>query len=179
MLRLRSVGAAAAAVAMSAGLLVGADSASAKPIMRASAQDRAFLKGNHQVNMAEELLGNYVLANAKDPSARALAKKTIADHVYADKVVQKLAAKYYVHLPATVNYKQTKAYAQLTSHNRVNLNYFVLQIAGHKTSIKSVQLELRGGYNKDVLTYAKVYLPIAQMHLKMAEADLAKYYKNS
>ena len=59
--------------------------------------------------------------------------------------------------------------------HRINLIYFIDQVKGHLLSIAKTKTEIAKGSNALVIKYAKAYLPVAQMHLRMARRDLAHY----
>jgi hypothetical protein len=52
---------------------------------------------------------------------------------------------------------------------KFNLTWDNIQIAGHKLSICQTVTEIRKGSAPAVIGFTKYYLPIAKMHLAMAE----------
>lgn len=166
-----------AAVLAACGLsLTGATTAGASPTHasdRLTKSDTAFLKSNEQVNLAEITLGKIVLRRSDGPHARELARVTIRDHRKAEQEVKSVARKDGVVLPTAPNAAQQKVAAALRAvPSHVALTYFRDQVAGHKTSIAATKSELKNGSKRNVLRYARAYLPVAQMHLRMSETDL-------
>ncbi|WP_375485406.1 DUF4142 domain-containing protein [uncultured Jatrophihabitans sp.] len=167
---------AAVAVAATIGLSVaGAAAADAAPsAKKLNSADRAFLKSNEQVNLAEITLGHIVLRRSNGPRADMLAHMTISDHRAAMKKVKAVAKKDGVTLPTRPNAQQRAAAAKEKSARRPALTYFKLQVAGHKQSIAQTKYEIKHGSRPNVVAYARYYLPVAQKHLRMAEADLKR-----
>lgn len=167
---------AAVALAASIGLSVaGASVADAAPAAHPlNSTDRAFLKSNEQVNLAEITLGSIVLRRSKGPRAVALAHMTVSDHRKARTAVKAVAKKDHVALPTTPNAQQRAAAAKERSARRPALTYFKLQVAGHQQSIAQTKYEIKHGSRPNVVAYARYYLPVAQMHLRMAKADLKR-----
>ncbi len=169
----------ATSVVAAAGLAVGgATAATAAPATSAhglNAADQAFMKANEQTNLAEMALGKIALKRATGPNARALAHRTIADHVKAQAKLKQVAKQDGVTLPTKPNATQLAAAQKLSKVNpHVALNYFTIQVAGHKLSVHQTKSELKKGSKPNVLAYAKYYLPVAEMHNHMAKADLAQ-----
>lgn len=139
-----------------------------------TAQDASFLKGNEQVNLAEITIGNIALQRAATTTARSLATKTISDHQGAMVKVKALAAAEHVTLPTAPNALQQSQAATLKSvaANKFDLTYLQFQVAGHNTSIAATNTEISGGTDAKIVAYARYYLPVATMHLKMARAGV-------
>ncbi|MCW2525964.1 MAG: hypothetical protein JWM76_824 [Pseudonocardiales bacterium] len=139
-----------------------------------SAQDSAFMMSNEQVNLAEIAIGNLALQRATSNSARALATMTISDHQAAQTKLMALAASENVTLPTAPNAQQQAQAATLTSVSAASfdLTYLQIQVSGHQTSIAATNTEIASGTDAAVVTYAKGYLPVAQMHLTMAQTGV-------
>jgi putative membrane protein len=169
------------AAALAAGLtgaqVAGATPSSSTTTPSPSAQDRAFLESNDQVNLAEIGLGKWIDSHlaSHHHNALALASMTRADHAMAEKTVRKLARADDVSLPSMPNAAQQKAAAQVKSADHVAYRYFVVQVAGHKQSIAATRTEIARGSDPAVVKYAKSYLPVAKKHLAMAEKDLTAW----
>ena len=159
-------------IAVAGASAAGASTTSAHKL---SAGDRAFMKSNEQVNLAELALGKIALKRASGPRARMLAHMTISDHKKARAALEAVAEKDGVTLPTEPNAQQQKAAALLAGVSpHVALAYFKIQVPGHRTSIKQTEHELKDGSKHNVLKYAAYYLPVAQKHLRMAKEDLAE-----
>lgn len=140
-----------------------------------SAGDTTFIKGNQQTNLAEIALGKLALSHSSSAAVKQLATTTMSDHQSAKAKLSTVAAELKVALPAAPNPTQQAQAAQLKKLSGTSFDQLYLrdQIAGHHLSITGTQTEITTGSSPAVLTYAKGYLPVAQMHLKMAQADLA------
>jgi putative membrane protein len=176
-----SITKAATAVLVGATIaLTGATAASAAPSHpshhpRLNRTDIAFLKSNEQVNLAEITIGHFVVRHANGADARELARVTIRDHRMARSEVRMVAAKDNIRLPQQPNAMQQKVARQLRSaYPCLGYDYFKAQIMGHKQSIAQTKHEIRAGSRPNVIRYAKAYLPVAEMHLRMARQDLAR-----
>ena len=159
---------AAGTVAVASVLL--APSAAASP----TAQDASFLKGNEQVNLAEITIGTIALQRATTATARSVATVTISDHQKAMAKVKALAAAEHVTLPTAPNALQQSQAATLKSvaAAKFDLTYLQFQVAGHNMSIAATNTEISGGSDTKTVAYARYYLPVATMHLKMARAGV-------
>ena len=164
---------AAAAIGIAATGVSVAQPAGAPAPQALNGTDANFLRTNEQVNLAEITLAAIELKRATGPAAINLARKTGADHLVTRAVNIKLSGEIGVSLPTKPNAMQQQVAAFLSTAVRVNQQYFVAQIAGHKQSIASTKYEIQHGIRPRVVAYAKAYLPIATMHLEMAEHDLA------
>lgn len=74
-------------------------------------------------------------------------------------------------MPTSPSAPPLKQAAQLTklSGLKFNTTYDQDQIAGHILSISQTKAEIQQGGDPKVVGFAKYYLPIAEMHLKMAQ----------
>lgn len=137
-----------------------------------SAQDTAFLQANAQTNLAEIALGNLALEKSQHQQTRNLATTTLRDHQAAQANLQTLADQLGVTLPTAPNPTQQKAAAMLRAEagTQFDLDYAMVQVVGHRASIADTNAEINHGSTRDVISYAHGYLPVATMHLQMAES---------
>ncbi len=163
----KSVGAAAALSAVAIATVSSAPAANAAP----AAADKAFVAANEQVNLAEITVGAIALQRSHSATVRSLATKTVSDHKAAMAKLKTLAASENITLPAAPNAAQQSQAATLksVSASKFDLTYAQFQVAGHKISIAGTKTEISGGSDSSVVNYAKYYLPVAQMHLTMAQ----------
>lgn len=133
------------------------------------------MKSNEQVNLAEITIGKLALQRAKSAAARSLATKTISDHEAAKTKLTALAATEHVTLPSAPNATQQSQAATLksVSAGKFDLTYLQIQVAGHNLSIAATNTEISTGSDAPTVAYAKYYLPVATMHLKMARDAIA------
>jgi len=162
-----------AAFAVSATLTVsGASLAVAAP----SSQDTAYITSNGQTSLAEITIGELALERAKNESTRELAQMTLVDHQAALAKLQTVAGQLGVPVPTEPNADQKKDAATLESVDDAafDLTYAQIQVAGHQKSIAGTNQEITSGSDPAVIAYAKDYLPVATMHLEMAQDALAE-----
>jgi putative membrane protein len=139
-----------------------------------NAVDRTFARKNEQTNLAEIALGKLALDRSHRPGVRHLARVTIKNHRTAKARLMRVAAKDGITLPKRPSKTQRAAARMLQNATAFNRKYLRVQIQGHKLSIAQTRKELRSGNNTRVQTYAKWYLPVAQMHLRMAQRNLQR-----
>lgn len=168
--RMRYLTLAGATVAVAATCLPSTAFAATAP----SAADKTFVTANEQTNLAEITLGNLALAHSSSSDVKQLAQKTLSDHQVAQTKLKKVAADLGLTLPTAPNATQQAQAAQLKGLSGSSFDQLYLrdQVAGHKLSITGTNTEISTGSSSSVVTYAKGYLPVAQMHLTMAQADL-------
>ncbi len=163
----KSVALAGALSAATVAVIGSAPAANAAP----TASDKAFAMANEQVNLAEITIGSIALQRSHSVTVRALATKTISDHEAAMAKLKTLATSQSITLPSAPNAVQQGQAATLksVSASTFDLTYSQFQVAGHKISIAGTKTEISGGSDSSVVKYAKYYLPVAQMHLTMAQ----------
>ena len=161
---------------VAAGLLSATQFGLAGPSSAATnATDQTFATKNEQTNLAEQTIGQIALQRASSNAVKDLATKTIADHKSAQAKLETVAKSANLTLPSTPNAQQQSQAAQLKSVSAADFDstYLQIQLAGHQLSIADTQTELNSGSDQALISYAKGYLPVAQMHLDMTQQDLA------
>ncbi len=136
-----------------------------------SSQDSMYMMANAQTSLAEITIGQSALSKAQDQQSKALATTTIADHQAALAKLKTVAAAAGVSLPSMPNAAQQADAATLkaTSAASFDLTYAQIQVAGHQLSIAATNTEISSGTDPAVVAYAQGYLPVASMHLSMAQ----------
>ncbi len=156
---------------------VGAGHASAATGQRtaASAQDQAFVTSNAQSNLAEISLGQLGEARAGDAKTKALAEVTLSDHEKLESGLATVAKAEGLTLPTSPNAMQLQTAATLkaTAASAFDGAYAKAEVLGHQLAIATANTEITAGSATSVVSYAKGYVPIATMHLQMAEAEVA------
>ena len=138
-------------------------------------QDQTFMTKNAQTDLAEIAIGKIALQRSTSTQVQALATKTMADHEAALTKLQGVAGGVGFTLPGAPNAEQQSDAAKLSSVDaaQFDLTYAQVQVVGHNLSISDTNTELSSGQNSALLSYATGYLPVAQMHLTMADALLS------
>jgi putative membrane protein len=163
-----TAGTAAATASPSApgvGVAVGR---SAQPV---SSQDRMFMDQASQINLTEISLGKYMHAHATTATARNLGASYVRGHTAAQASLRKLASRLHVTLPTTPGRQNKSLEDRVEAEKGENgdLAFAKASIVGHKTAIAIFRKEESAGSNPAVKTYAVSYLPMLQMHLRLAE----------
>jgi putative membrane protein len=161
-----------AALALSAIVsMSGAAIAVAAP----NTQDTDYITSNGQTNLAEIAIGQLALDRAQNDSTRELAQMTLSDHQAALSKLQGVAAQLGVPVPTEPNaeQKQNAATLQAVSTAEFDVTYAQIQVAGHQKSIQGTNQEISAGADASLINYAEGYLPVATMHLEMAQKALA------
>lgn len=161
---------------LAAGVVLSAQVALAPTsLAAANPTDQSFATKNEQTNLAEITIGQLALQRATSTAVKDLATKTIADHKSAQSKLQTLAKSLNISLPTAPNAQQQSQAAQLKSVSSTDFDstYLQIQLAGHQLSIADTNTEITGGSDTGIVSYAKGYLPVAQMHLNMTQQDLA------
>ncbi len=136
-----------------------------------SGQDKAFMAKNAQTDLAEIAIGQIATSRSSNSQTLALANKTVSDHQAALTKLKSVAQSADVTLPTAPNPQQQADAQKLktVAADAFDLTYAQVQVAGHNLSIGDTKTELSSGSDLTVTDYANGYLPVAQMHLSMAE----------
>ena len=162
---------AAMAVLSVSGLGLATTGAANAAATKPSTQDITWMKANAQTDLAEISLGTLVLSKSTNADTRSLAKVTKSQHTVALAKLTTIAKGLHVTLPtspSTTQLTQANALKKLSGMN-FDKTYDLDQIQGHVLSITQTGNEIAKGDNAKVVSFAKYYLPIAEMHLKMAK----------
>jgi putative membrane protein len=140
-----------------------------------SAQDRAFFVSNAQSNLAEIALGNLGNQKGTDAATKALASVTLADHTKLQAQLASVAKADGVTLPTEPNAMQKATAASLMAAPSAtfDLAYAQAEVMGHQTAIAAAQTETTAGGDTALKSYATGYIPVATMHLNMAQAEVS------
>ena len=136
-----------------------------------NAVDITYVQKNAQSDLAEITIGKIAQGKAQSAGAKMLADKTIADHEAALSKLKPIAADLKATVPTEPNPSQQADAAKLqaVSADQFDLTYATVQVLGHQLSIADTNTELSAGSDAALQGFASGYLPVAQMHLTMAE----------
>lgn len=164
----RSVAATAAAVVVLAG---GAGIATASTT-ELNDQDRAFLIGSHQSNLAEIATGKLAQSKGQSQEVKDLGAMLVADHTKLDAAARPLAQRGNVKLPAAPNAEQRALAAKLTaaSASEFDALFVAGQIAAHAKAMRIGEAEISGGQDPAVVAAAKNAAPVIMKHHHEAQA---------
>ena len=159
--------------ALAAAAFMASPSRSAAP----NAQDKAFMTSNAQTNLAELSAAQLALSRSESVEVRTFATEMQKDHTKAQAELTVAARSAGFTLPTRPSAMLLAQAAQLNraSATTFDQTYLQLQARDHRTSIENTKREIADGADPTVVSYAKTYLPVAQMHLGMAnEAIVAE-----
>lgn len=136
-----------------------------------SQQDRTFMTDNAQTDLAEVTTGQLAAQQATTPQIRQAAQTIASDHQQVLTRLQGLAQNLNVTLPNSPDPTQQQEAQQLKAESgpAFDQTYLHNETKGHQTSISHTQQEIQSGSDRQVVDFAKSYLPVAQKHLQMLQ----------
>jgi putative membrane protein len=136
-----------------------------------SEQDKTFLKGQQETNLAEVSLGKVVIERATSETVRELARKLVADHQAVLELNADLHKKLGLTAPEQPSAEQMAKGESIKSQSGAAFDaaFVAAQVEGHTKSVSSAQKEISSGSHPDVKAFATNYLPKAQMHLQHSQ----------
>jgi putative membrane protein len=137
-----------------------------------SDQDKTFLKGQQEANIAEVTLGKIVIDRTTSETVRELATKLVNDHQQVMELNRALATKLGLPVPEQPSAEQMASAEKIKSQTgeAFDAAYVTAQVEAHGKSVSSAQKEISSGTHPDVKAFATDYLPKAQMHLQHSQA---------
>jgi putative membrane protein len=139
-------------------------------------QDRRFLRGAHQSNLAEILGGHLALARSQRGDVRDIARILIEHHTMLDRDVRATARRYDVSLPATPSARQLRELLAVGTQpaQRFDRSWLRLQEISHERTLALIDAELRRGCARDVRALARTARPVVVEHLRLVRAALGR-----
>jgi putative membrane protein len=165
----------ALSIAAAAALVVaGATVAQAAPTAL-NAQDRSYLQGAHQSNLAEIATGKLAQTKGSSKAVKELGMMLVADHTKLDAALRKVAAAKQVSLPSAPNAEQRAMQAKLAAASGADFDAMFVsgQIVGHAKTMALGMKEAKAGQDPTVKKAAAAAAPVvAEHHDKfVAQAD--------
>jgi putative membrane protein len=141
---------------------------------RLSSDDVEFLKSAAQGARFEIDGGRLALTHASSPAAKAFGMRMIRDHGAELWMVERLAARYGIHLPSTPTEKQQSELARFASERGATFDrdYLSTEVTDHHQDIHDQLMEVRDGQASSVRHLAAKEIPTLVMHLHFAEFGL-------
>lgn len=139
------------------------------PSQRPSAQDRAWLRFIHQVNLAEVTAGELAEKKGGTAAVRSAGKTLATDHEALDAKVTKVAGGLGVTLPKTAPPDEEALAKKLEkeSGSRFDQDFLSNMITGHRQAIAKTQTEIAQGSAPRVKDLAQMALPDLKKHLSV------------
>ncbi len=166
-----ALGASAATAAAANTGTANVSQAASRTVPPVSAQDRTFMDQASQINLTEISLGRYMRAHATTTTAKNLGASYARDHTAAQASLRNLASRLHVTLPTTPGAQSESVVARVEAQKGEtrDLAFTRASVSGHQAAIAIFRKEQSAGSNPAVKAYATDYLPMLQMHLKLAE----------
>lgn len=156
---------AAAALALAAGSAARAQTATI------SDQDKTFLKGQQETNIAEVALGKVAMERATSEKVRSLANMLVTEHQQVMELNRALSTKLGLPVPEepSAELKATGEKVKAQTGAAFDAAYVAAQVEGHTKSVSKAQQQIDSGSHPEVKAFATDYLPKAQMHLQHSQ----------
>jgi putative membrane protein len=141
-----------------------------------SEQDKTFLTGQQQTNLAEISLGKTVMEKATSEKVRELASHLVSGHEKVSQENTALSQKLGITPPTepSAEQKATAAKILALSGEAFDRAYVDAQVEGHMKSVEKANKEIASGSNPEVKAFATAYVPKAQGHLDMSRTVQAQ-----
>src|SRR5688500_2057198 len=154
--------------------VVGGDAARAQTDT-ISDQDKTFLKGQQETNIAEVELGKVAIERATTETVRDMAQKLMADHQKVMELNRALSTKLGLPVPDQPSAAQQATGEKIKAQTGAAFDaaYVAARVEGHTKSISKAQPEISSGSHPEIKAFATDYAPKAQTHLQHAQAAQA------
>ncbi|MEV1178084.1 DUF4142 domain-containing protein [Nonomuraea sp. NPDC049784] len=132
-----------------------------------SEQDRAWMRGIHEMNLADMQLGQLGVSKGSTPQIRTIGKAIVADHTKLDTKVTKAATQLGIKLPASPTADQRADIVRLQEATRKGFDqeFLAIMTNAHTQALATTQAEVAHGSSPAVVALAKVAVPSLQKHL--------------
>ena len=136
-----------------------------------SEQDKTFLTGQQQTNLAEVALGKTVMERTTNEKVRDLASNLVSAHEKVSQENTALSQKVGITPPTEPSAEQKANADKILAQSGAAFDqaFVNAQVEGHMKSIEKANKEISSGSNPDVKAFATAYVPKAQGHLDMSK----------
>ena len=136
-----------------------------------SDQDKTFLKGQQETNIAEVALGKVAMERATSEKVRSLASTLVTEHQQVMELNRALSTKLGLPVPEqpSAELLATAEKVKAQTGAAFDAAYVAAQVEGHTKSVSKAQEEIASGSHPEVKAFATDYLPKAQMHLQHSQ----------
>jgi putative membrane protein len=141
----------------------------------ANVVDNALVVKGAQDNSFEIQAGQLAAQKAANPSVKQFAQTMVRDHTKATSLLQQLAAKRNITLPAGVGEQNQALLARLKQLSGAEFDraYMTEMVNSHQKDVALMQNQAQNGNDQQLKSLAAEKLPALENHLKMAQ-DLAQ-----
>ncbi|MEV0235511.1 DUF4142 domain-containing protein [Nonomuraea sp. NPDC050786] len=132
-----------------------------------SEQDRAWMRGIHEGNLAEMQLGQLGAGKGGTKQIRAIGKLIVKDHTEFDTKVTKAATQLGIKLPESPTADQRADVVRLREATRKGFDqeFLAIMTNAHTQAIAATQTEIARGSSPAVVALARTALPTLEKHL--------------
>ncbi|GIH62251.1 DUF4142 domain-containing protein [Microbispora siamensis] len=137
-----------------------------------SDQDKAFLIGAHQDNLAEIQGGQLAERQAGKQSVKDAGRKFVEDHTSLDDQLKRVAEKLGVDLPGKPSEEQQAELRQFAAKSGTAFDraWIDAQVTDHRKTLVSLDKEVSSGSSLEVKNLARDAKPVVQEHLNLVES---------
>ncbi|MEU6424440.1 DUF4142 domain-containing protein [Microbispora sp. NPDC046973] len=137
-----------------------------------SDQDKAFLVGAHQDNLAEIQGGQIAERQAGKQSVKDAGRKFVEDHTSLDDQLKRVAEKLGVDLPSRPSEEQQAELRQFAAKGGTAFDraWIDAQVKDHRKTLDSLDKEVSSGSSLEVKNLARNAKPVVQEHLNLVES---------
>ncbi|MEV4112783.1 DUF4142 domain-containing protein [Nonomuraea sp. NPDC049695] len=132
-----------------------------------SEQDRAWMRGIHEGNLAEMQMGQLGVTKGGTKQIRAVGKLIVRDHTEFDTKVTKAATQLGIKLPESPTAEQRADIVRLQEAPRQGFDqeFLAIMTNAHTQAISATQVEIAHGSSPAVLALARSAMPTLDKHL--------------
>jgi putative membrane protein len=134
---------------------------------RPSAQDRTWLSGIHQANLAEVEAGGLAAKKGATSAVRSIGRMLSTDHTQFDDKVTNAARRLGVSLPTAAAPSDAAAAQRMRgeSGRTFDRDFLSTMISGHEKAIANTRTQISQGSSPEAVALAKEALPHLRHHL--------------
>jgi putative membrane protein len=136
---------------------------------KVSHQDKLWLTGAHQVNLAEIKAGKTASGKGNSAIVRKTGRMLVSDHKMLDSALKRAARELGVSLPHSPSKAQQQLLQKIGSKSGAQFDkmWTKKMVAAHLRAINKTEFEINHSQSEKVKKLAKKALPALQVHLNM------------
>ncbi|MEU6783251.1 DUF4142 domain-containing protein [Nonomuraea angiospora] len=132
-----------------------------------SEQDKAWMRGIHEVNLAEVQAGQLGVGKGSTARIKTIGKMLVVDHTKLDTKVTNAATQLHITLPMSPSADQRAMLAKLQDSPRDEFDedFTAAMINGHQQALAATKVEISHGTSPTVVALARTAEPALVAHL--------------
>jgi putative membrane protein len=137
-----------------------------------NAIDQGFIREAMNVNMGEIGLGSLALTNAQSEQVKNFGRTIVTDHQTALDELRTIAENEGIRMPAAPvdKYEQKRLQLLKVTNYSFDTLYMRMQVLDHRKTMALFKKQISNGEEREVVDYARRYLPYIQMHFQKADS---------